>query len=393
MSPRKASLRVAHQGSCPNATKTALDSVGRGSGCTCSPSYYTFRRLRDGSVEKGPRIKDRRVADRALTKVQSEIDEGRVGVARPKNSAFSEWADEFERITQARVDAGDLKRRTLEGYRETLAHARAAFGDVPLREIGAPELRGFYDRLTGKPASRLRHLRQLTACLSAAVDEGYLTVNPTTAFTKKLKLRAPRRGKAAFDDAELERLWSALGSYEQVYLYAARFSVETGARLGEVVALDWPNVDLSNGRVLIEFSWDAEDGKVAPKDRKTRTIYLTPEARVVLEEWVGLVGVREEGPVFENPVGGGRLNPRMMQRRLDTAMVDAGIPKQHPELLLPRSFHSLRYTTSVLMQRRGRHPRLIEQTLGHGSLELSYGVYGGWTPDQLAAEAARPSGA
>ena len=41
------------------------------------------------------------------------------------------------------------------------------------------------------------------------------------------------------------------------------------------------------------------------------------------------------------------------------------------------------------MQHRGYHPRLIEQTLGHGSLELTYGVYGGWTPEQLTAEAGR----
>jgi integrase len=389
MTPRKAALRVSHGRDCPNANKTSLESVGRGSGCTCKPSYYTFRRERDGSVTKGKRVKDRRVAERALTKVQVEIDEGRAGVARPKNPPFSEWADEFERITQTRVDAGDLKRRTLESYRETLAHARAAFGDVLLREIGASELRDFYDRLDGKPATRLRHLRQLSACLSAAVDEGYLIVNPTPVFIRKLKLRPPRRGKAPFEDAELERLWSAYGNYEPVYLCSARFSVETGARLGEVVALDWSNVDLTGGRVLIEFSWDAEDGLVPPKDREARWIYLTAEARAVLEAWVGLVGAREEGPVFENPIGGGRLNPRMVQRRLESAMADAGVPKQHPELRLPRSFHSLRYTTSVLMQRRGYHPRLIEQTLGHGSLELTYGVYGGWSPAQLQAEAAR----
>ena len=102
-----------------------------------------------------------------------------------------------------------------------------------------------------------------------------------------------------------------------------------------------------------------------------------------------VAGVHTSGPVFPNPVTSGRLNARMMGRRIDTAMEDAGIPKQHPEMRLPRSFHSLRYSFSVLAQRRGYHPRLIEQTLGHGSLELSYGVYGAWSPDQLAAEAAR----
>ena len=39
MTPRKASLRVAHQGSCPNANATALDSL---TGCKCKPSYYVL---------------------------------------------------------------------------------------------------------------------------------------------------------------------------------------------------------------------------------------------------------------------------------------------------------------------------------------------------------------
>ena len=65
MTPRTASLRVAHQGTCPNATKTALTSAGRASGCKCAPSFYTFHRNRDGKPEKGSRIKSRQVADRA----------------------------------------------------------------------------------------------------------------------------------------------------------------------------------------------------------------------------------------------------------------------------------------------------------------------------------------
>jgi integrase len=392
MTPRTASLRVAHQGTCPNATKTALTSVGRGSGCKCEPSFYTFHRNRDGKPEKGSRIKSRQVADRALRKLQVEIDERRVGQTRRKELTFGEWADEFDRHTEARVKSGDLKRRTLTGYRESIALGRLSFGDVSLQEIGPSELRDLYGRLEGqKPASRLRHLRQLGACFSAAVDDSHLTVNPVSAFTKKLKLRAPKRGKAPFEDRELERMWSAYKPYEPVYGYSARFSAESGARLGEIVALDWHNVDLSNSRVYIEHTWDDEVGLVAPKDREPRYVYLTKEAGAVLEEWVGRVGAHEDGPVFPNPIGGGRLVARQVQRRLGNAMEDAGVPKQHPELRLPRSFLSFRYTTSNLMQRRGYHPRLIESNLGHGTLELTYGVYGGWTPDQLAAEAARES--
>src|SRR5216684_615878 len=98
MTPRTASLRVAHQGTCPNATKTALTSAGRASGCKCAPSFYTFHRNRDGKPEKGSRIKSRQVADRALRKLQVEIDESRVGQSRPKELTFNEWADKYEAI-------------------------------------------------------------------------------------------------------------------------------------------------------------------------------------------------------------------------------------------------------------------------------------------------------
>ena len=139
---------------------------------------------------------------------------------------------------------------------------------------------------------------------------------------------------------------------------------------------------------MTAISNSSTDSLIEPKDRETRVVYLTPHARAVLNEWPAIVGVQTEGPVFPAP-GGSRLGRRVLQRRFAEAMVSAGIPKEHPELRLPRTLHSLRYSTSVLMQRRGYHPRLIEATLGHGSLELTYGVYGGWTPEMLAAEAAR----
>jgi integrase len=392
MSPRKASLRAAHARSCPNVSKTALSSVGRGNGCTCTPSYYVFSRDRDGRPVKGARVKDRKTAERALATAQREIDEGRVGITKPRNVSFSEWAEIFESILDARIDSGELHPRTKTSYASTLNRGREAFGSTWLREIGNPELRRFLEPFASlKPASRLRYLRELSACLTVAVGDRYLEVNPVPAFTKASKLKPPKRGKAPFEDGELERLWMELGieDAERVYLYACRFSAETGLRLGELIALDWTNVDLLTGRIRVEHQWDDATGAlIEPKDRETRVVYLTPHARTVLDEWTTLVGVQTEGPVFPSPAGG-RLGRRVLQRRFVEAMEGAGIPKQHPELRLPRTFHSLRYTTSVLMQRRGYHPRLIEATLGHGSLEMTYGVYGGWTPEMLQAEAAR----
>ena len=211
------------------------------------------------------------------------------------------------------------------------------FGSLYLREIGNPELRRFLEPFAKlKPASRLRYLRELSACLAVAVGDRYLEVNPVPAFTKATKLKPPKRGKAPFEDGELERLWTELGKVEddeeRVYLYACRFSAETGLRLGELIALDWTNVDLLNGRVRVEHQWDDGTGSlIEPEDREPRVVYLTPHARAVLDEWTAIVGVQTEGPVFPAP-GGSRLGRRVLQRRFAEAMASAGIPKEHPDL-------------------------------------------------------------
>jgi len=394
----KVSIRVAHSRCCPNRNRTTLESVNaacRRSGCR--PAYFTLHRQRVGNDRykpvKGERVHDKQTVERERDRLQRELDAGRLGHVKPKAITFPHWVDRFSEVLASAVDKGDIKPRTERDYAESLLLAKDAIGYIDVRQIGAAELRRFDDlHAKQSAATRARHLKHLSRCLAVALDDGYLDANPVPAFKRSLKLqkRIPKRGKAPFEDAELVRLYAALDDEDApVYRYIAEFSAETGMRIGELAALDWSRVSLAELRVRVEWTWNDKDGQIASKTGEGRTIYLTPQAADVLERWARIAGDPADGPVFPSPDSGGRLSIRAMQRRFEKALENAGIPKVHAELGKPRSFHSLRYTTSVLMQRRGLHPRYIEQTLGHGTLELSYGLYGGWTPEQLAAEAAR----
>ena len=397
MTPRSASLRVAHQAHCPNASRSSLDSVDKAcKAAGCKPSYFTFHRGHDGRARKSARVRDRRLAEKMLRELQVEIDKGRAGWEEERNVEFPEWCAEFLRQTEARVANGLIKRRTLDAYRETIDRfAIPAIGWVNLRMIGAPQLRAFHEATTetGGTSTQLRHLRHLNVVLSTAVDEGLLNANPLPPFKRRLHLRAPGRGKAPFEDGELERLWAAYRQHMEkkakpwapVYLYAAQFSAETGLRIGELAALDYDSIRGTSVRV--KHTWNSTDGLIPPKDREQRDVYLTQWALDVLAAWLPIRG-DHDGPLFPSPQGG-RLSIRELQRKLRLAMATAGIPKLHPEIELPRSFHSLRYSTSNLLQRRGFAVRFIEQMLGHSSIELTLNTYGKWTPAQLAAEAAR----
>lgn len=410
MRPRKVSLRVEHQKRCPNKGQSKLESVDRDckkSGCR--PSYYTFRRDAGGAIKRGEkftdengklvggRLTDKQTAERVQEKLQRAVDRGSAGMTPPKTITLPLWVDEFETILAAKVKKGDLKPRSQREYLDSLERAAKAIGHVELRQLTDEHLEKFDNALPPSAASRARHLKHLNVSLTTAIRRKYLETNPVPAYKATLNLskRIPKRGKAPFEEGELARLWPAFselrgGKDEPVYRYMAEFGVETGMRLGELAALDWPEVAGDLASVQVDYTYNELDDRIPPKDGESRTIYLTAEARAVLEAWIRVCGVHESGPVFPSPRGG-RISIRNAQRRLDAAMVKAGVPKIHPTMRLPRSFHSFRYSTSVLMQRRGCHPRLIEQTLGHGSLELSFGVYGAWTPEQLAAEAANPS--
>ena len=152
---RSASLRVAHARSCPNASRSALDSAGDGSGCTCQPSYYTHHRDVSGHPLKGPRVRDRQTAERALRKLAVAIDEGRVGVGRPDTTTtFRQWADGYEAI----LEGNGRRASTIRAYRPTLKYGRDVIGSLPLRAIGNDELRRFVRALreaaTGTRPSR-----------------------------------------------------------------------------------------------------------------------------------------------------------------------------------------------------------------------------------------------
>lgn len=408
----KVSVRVAHQAHCPSGSKSALASVN--AGCRkakCRPTYYTFHRQPmggdrhkpiKGTFETGRRGYDRQTAERARDALQRELEKGAAGIAETKRIAFPMWVDEYEKILAGNVAKGRTKQRTADEYVKTLRRASDAIGHVDLRLIGATELRKFDDALTGlADASVSQHFRHLSVAFSAAVREKYADENPVRSYVKDLGLKIPKRGKSPFEDGELARLWPAFAQVRgsvPVYRYAAQFSAETGLRLGELIALDWNAVSLTDKTVRVDQTYSGNYGLGTPKGGKRRVVHLTPEAAAVLEAWIGVAGESDTGPVFPHPVGGGRLDARNMQRQLASAMTKAGVPKEHPTMVdegtgepLSRSFHSFRYSTSNLMQRRGYHPRFIMLTLGHSSEALTFGVYGAWSGEQLAQEAAEPS--
>ena len=219
---RSATLRVAHSRTCANASKTALDSL---TGCTCKqgptkkgPAYYTLHRDSTGRPVKGERVRDRDVADKALRKLQVEIDEHRVGVGGPRRvtKTLDEWSKEY--LTNLEVVSG-RKGSTVRAYRSTLSYTDA-FKSKPIGDVSTADMRQFVRTIREKKATDAtlhKHLRHLGAILNAATEESpplILRSPLTRKFVGDLKLKSRRatRRTATWSSRSSGRRWKRLST-------------------------------------------------------------------------------------------------------------------------------------------------------------------------------------
>jgi integrase len=404
----KVSVRIAHQRGCPNATRTALSSVGRGSGCECKPSYYTFHRDKLGRPVKGKRVRDRRAADQAATVLQGDIDAKRLGLHRREDVTFAEWADRWT-AGDERAGGDQRKENTKRDYKWMIEHAKEAFGDAHLSELTGTDVERFLHALTKAgtergttptPTTLAKHLRYLHACLEEAVPR-YLPANPVDLLPKGRKPK-PRSDKwDYFTDEELPRLWASFKRREDMLgLYLCKTAVTTGMRLGELSGLQRGDVDLNKRVVNVRRTYTAGVGITTPKSGKGRVVNLTEDAARILREWFELQGVRgREALVFANEADG-HLDPAaVLKRKLYPAMKAArtadgkeprkdewGLPRVG-ERGNPRVFHSFRHTFARLVLENGGSREWLNKQLGHSSFAMT-DRYSEWSDRRLAREAA-----
>jgi len=276
----------------------------------------------------------------------------------------------IDRFLRHLAEERNLSAHTVRAYRgdleRFLAFLASEFlgrpvGEVQPGAVDALAVRSFLAALTREGVGRRSQGRALSAVRSLlrfACREGVLDHNPAAAVrTPKQPRRLPRHLRPG----EIETLLAAPSGEEPLarrdralleVLYA------TGLRVGELVSLDWRDLDLE-GRVL----------RVMGKGGKERMVPFGRAAAAALLAWRGswdeLRGdaFALDGPVFLNHRGG-RLTDRSVRRLLDryveSAALAAGV---HP--------HTLRHTFATHLLEAGADLRAIQELLGHSSLSTT----------------------
>ena len=378
-----ASLQARHSRKC--AIGKAWTPAADTDRCTCKggPLYHVV--VRDGrKANKTPVGRNKREAERALTKIQAAVDDG--AFVAQTNIRFETWADRW-------IDSLERKETTKHSYRSTVAYAKLAFGPKMVRRLKPDDVVRLNELLRERKlsaSSRAKHLRVLGACLNSAIAHGYAASNPVRALPRAEKPRPQRKESAYFENDELPRLFANVsdGVYKTLLLVA----LKTGMRQGELLALTWGDLDL--GEAVIRVRRTFTDGHLGtPKNHERRDVDLTADVVDMLGSWWGeLGGPGDDTLVFPGGAGGGYLTPStILKRELYPAMQAAEIHRIGPTGE-KRTFHSLRHTYAKCALENGRQVTWLSRHLGHSSLKVTTDIYGHWERAERKREAALMEG-
>ena len=285
-----------------------------------------------------------------------------MGAREMMEAEVEAFAAALKKASRAADNTVTNYRRDLLGFRSFLIERAAILGkrvdEIDVASITADHIRSYLAELMKNKAARATVQRRLSAI------KAFFRYRETTigAASPARSIRSPkneRRLPSILQEDEVRRLLefslspsdeSTRASIRDRAIFETLYS--SGLRVGELVGLDWRDIDEELGMVMVR----------AGKGNKDRLVPLGEPALDALKKWKTAMPVawEHDGPVITN-LRGGRLTTRsvemILQRRIEAAGLTAGVTP-----------HGLRHSFATHMLGNGADLRSIQEMLGHASL-------------------------
>lgn len=276
-----------------------------------------------------------------------------------------------------------LAHKTIHEYKKLLIRINESLGHIRLSKLKPRHLTEFYDLLREENLTEntISHYhRFLHAVLETAykVDK-LIAENPAKAV---IDPPTPGRPKPNFyDDEQTLKLLEALGNAPIKYRIFVILALETGARRGELLGLEWNDIDFEKGIIYIRRAskYTKEKGiytDTTKTETSIRKISITKE----------LISLLKEYKKWQNEQRLKKGEDWVDTNRLFTQ--DNGLP-MHPDTpdkwfkkflqennLPPITLHGLRHTNASIMIASNIDIITVAGRLGHADKSTPVRIYG-----------------
>lgn len=318
---------------------------------------------------------------RAAAREKARERGGQLGLDMPAAEApASSWALEdwiewwLERLVVARRRR---KPRTVDAYRERARlHINPAIGRIRLADLRPTHIDVALSRIADKGLGGATVNAVRTVLVAALEDAQRRELVERNAARVVEGMPAAHGERSWLRPAEARRLLDVATADRLYALYAVALAV--GLRRGEVVGLSWSEIDLDAGELAVEWQTQRVAGcglvRERPKSRRSRRrVWLPPVCAEALrhhrevqdlERTLAADRWRDTGLVFVKPNGTGYA-PETVLRQFQALCRRAGLGH--------RTLHELRHTAASLLLAQHVDVRVVQEILGHESLEVTGG--------------------
>jgi integrase len=333
-------------------------------------------------THKGQR-KAKKVGERAAAEAVGRAIEERI--AKEDFHIFSKDTPTFGERASTWLDSyGEthLKFSTLKGYYSILRNHLSSLMDCPIDQITRVKIKEIiYEKLKEglAPATVTRIKALISGVLSHALEDGLISANPSSRLGRLIKGKDRKADVNALTKDEVRTFLKVVARHYPKHHPFFLCALRTGMRLGELLALEWGDIDFLGGFIEVKRAYVL--GHITtPKNGKSRRVDMSKQ----LAETLRLLYIRRKEETLANGWGevpetvfineaGGVMDVSNLRRRVfNPALAKAGLRRIR--------IHDLRHTFASLLIQQRETLAYVRDQLGHHSIQITVDTYGHLEP-------------
>jgi len=287
----------------------------------------------------------------------------------------------------------NISPRGYERYESIVrVHLIPSLGNIVLAQLQPTQIQNCYTTKLAEGLSPLtvKYLHTvLHKALATAIKRGLVSRNAADGVDLP---RVRRKDMQTWDADEVNQFLEGIS--DSPYFALFHTALFTGMRRSELLALRWADIDFLYCQISVSRSLhhlrDSTHVFTQPKSAKSRrTVALSPAAILVLTEHKAQQAARyavvetklEDADLVFSTIKGQPLRSNTVSRAWTMLAERVGVKAIR--------MHDARHTHASLMLRQGVHPKIVQERLGHASIQITLDTYSHVAPGLQEAAAAQ----
>lgn len=303
---------------------------------------------------------------------------------KSKNISYNDMGnDTFSNFVLWWLDYVDLTPQTLESYKYNLKFMEKYIGDKKLCHITKADMLELLDTVKNKknantggpisPRTVRNYMNILKSIFRTAVELEIIRDNPMD--NVKFTVKDHQLEDNYYNVEEMNEMINALSDEPVVYQLAILFTLATGVRIGELLAIHESDLDRINHSVTISKSVSETKGvrKLGQtKTKKTRVEFYPRELKKLIDEHLKNEKVKKEMLGVENDLIFTSTTGELFPKRTLQDWFKRFIKRKG---LKPITYHGLRHTSATILLAEGIPLKNVAERLGHSRASTTSDIY------------------